>query len=172
MSLCCGAVCGRGVWEGTMPLAWLLSSFQSLSLLPKGELHSSGADSQVGGFVYVLEPCGSLLWTLLWGWKFFLLPQHPQVFSVRGFEVLFPSTRTLGCAVCLIPLLFLLVYLHTKVGPPTLPVTMSPAPVLQLSPCHESSSSRLSISTSPTSLGECCLFHTVQFSHSSGCFCF
>ena len=40
---------------------------------------------QVGGFVYILGPCGSLQWTLLWVWEFLPLPHPPQVFSVRGF---------------------------------------------------------------------------------------
>ena len=49
--------------------------------------------------------------------EFLLLLQAPQVFSVRGFEALFPCAGTLGCAVCLAPQLFLLVYLHENVGP-------------------------------------------------------
>ena len=43
-----------------MPLAELSAGFQSLPLLPKSKVGSSGADSQVGGFVYILGPCGSL----------------------------------------------------------------------------------------------------------------
>ena len=43
-----------------MPLAWLLAGFQSLSQLPTSELGPSGVDSWVGGFVYILGPCGSL----------------------------------------------------------------------------------------------------------------
>ena len=50
---------------GTMPLAQLLAGFQSLPLLPTSKLGSSGADSRVGGFVYVLGPCDSLQQTLL-----------------------------------------------------------------------------------------------------------
>ena len=42
-----------------MPLAQLLASFQSLPLLPTSKLGPSGADSQVGGFVYILGPGGS-----------------------------------------------------------------------------------------------------------------
>ena len=34
-------------------------------------------------------------------------PAAPQVFSVRGFEALFPHPGTLGCVVCLIPQLLL-----------------------------------------------------------------
>ena len=43
-----------------MMLAQLLADFQSLLLLPTGKLGPSGADSQIGGFVYVLGPWGSL----------------------------------------------------------------------------------------------------------------
>ena len=53
-------MCGGGVQEGTVPLALLSTGFQSLLLLPTIELGPSGADSQVGGFVYVLGPGGSL----------------------------------------------------------------------------------------------------------------
>ena len=43
-----------------MPLALLSATFQSLPLLSTSKLGPSGADSWVGGFVYVLGPCGSL----------------------------------------------------------------------------------------------------------------
>ena len=55
-----GAICGGGVRKGMMLLAWLLPCFQLLPSLPTSELGPSGADSQVGGFLYVLGPCGSL----------------------------------------------------------------------------------------------------------------
>ena len=42
-----------------MPLAQLSARFQSLPPLPKSKLGPSGVDSQVGGFVYFLGPCGS-----------------------------------------------------------------------------------------------------------------
>ena len=64
-SLHCGSVCGGGVQEGTMPLAQLLASFKSLLPLLTNILGFSGADSRLGGFVYVLGPCGSLQQTLL-----------------------------------------------------------------------------------------------------------
>ena len=118
MSLLCDTVCGGGVWEGTMQLAQLLAGFQWLPPLPTRKLGPSGADSPVGESVYILEPCGYLQWTLLWGWDFLLLLQSPQVFSVRGFEALFHLSGTLGCSVCLAPQLFLLVYLHANVGWP------------------------------------------------------
>ena len=60
MWLGCSAVCGAGIQEETMLLAGLLASFQSLLLLPTSKVGLSSADSQVGGFVYVLGPCGSL----------------------------------------------------------------------------------------------------------------
>ena len=81
---------------------------------------------EVGGFVYVLGPCGSLQWTLLWGWEFLPPPQPSQFFSVIGFEDLFPHNGMMGHAVCLTPQLFLMVYLYTYMGPPGLPATISP----------------------------------------------
>ena len=52
----CGAVCGGGVQEGTMALTQLSEGFQSLPWLPTSKLDPSGADSWVGGFVYILGP--------------------------------------------------------------------------------------------------------------------
>ena len=43
-----------------MPLAPILVGFQSLPLLATSKLGPSGADSQVGGFVYIQGPRGSL----------------------------------------------------------------------------------------------------------------
>ena len=60
MSLCFGALVGRGVREGTMPLAQFSAGFQSLPLIPTSKLGPSGADSKVDGFVYILGPHGSL----------------------------------------------------------------------------------------------------------------
>ena len=117
-----------------MWLAQLCLGFQSLPPPPTIILGPSGADSQVGGFVYILGPCGSLLrgWEfLLRGWEFLLPPQPLQVFSVRGFEALFPHTGTLYCVVCLAPQLLLLIYPHANVGPPAPPAAASPTPVLQ-----------------------------------------
>ena len=99
-------MCGGGVRKGTMSLAWLLPSFQSLPLPPTSDLGPSGADSWLGGFVYVLEPRGSLQWTLLWDWEFLPPSQPPQVFTFRGFEAPPPYTRTLSHVVFLAPQLF------------------------------------------------------------------
>ena len=43
-----------------MLLALLSAGFQSFPLLPTSRLSPSGADSPVGGLVYILGPCGSL----------------------------------------------------------------------------------------------------------------
>ena len=92
------------VEEGSKREECHLLSFQLVPLLPTSKLGPSGADSQVGGFVYVLEPCESLQRTLLWGWEFLLLPpQLSQVFSVRGFEALFSHTGALDCVVFSLP---------------------------------------------------------------------
>ena len=56
----CGPVCERGAREGTILLACLFAGFQPLLLLPTSKLGPSDADSQVGGFVYILGPRGSL----------------------------------------------------------------------------------------------------------------
>ena len=84
-----------------------------------------------------------------------------QVFSVKGFEALFPCAGTLGCAVCLAPQLFLPVYLHTNVGLPSPPAASLPALVLQLPPCHEFSPPWLPNSTPPTDLDERFFFNSL-----------
>ena len=121
-----------------MLLAQLSASFQSLPLLPTSKLGPSGANSPVGGFVYILGPCGSLQQTLLQGWEFLLLPQPLQIFPVRSFQALFPCSGTVGCAVCLTPQLSLPVYPHANVGPPSPPATALPlvlsAPAAHLHP--------------------------------------
>ena len=108
---------------------------------------------------------------------FLLLLQPPQVFTVRGFEALFPRVGTLGCVVSLAPQLFLLVYLHENVGPSDLPAAATlPA---WSSSCHLSehpvcpscpSLPLLPVWMKVSSLTPWLLdFHTVQFSGSSGC---
>ena len=172
----CGAACGRGVWEGTISLAGLPASFQSLSPQPPSKLGPSGADSQVCGFVYILRPCGSLQWTLLLGWEFLSRPlQPPQVFPVRGFEVFFPCAGTLDCTICLAPQLFFPGYQHANVGLPGLPAAMSPIqssshclatahPFCPGCPSRPLLAIWMNVSSTPWLLD----FHTVQFSGSSG----
>ena len=75
-----------------MALAPLSAGFQSLLPLPTMKLDPLGSASPVGGFVYILGPCGSLQLPLLWGWEFLLLtPQTSRVFSIRGLRLYFPS---------------------------------------------------------------------------------
>ena len=132
MSLCCGSVCGRGVWEGQCCLfcsQWLPVTFPAT--------HKQIGPFWcwfLGGWVSLhSRTCSSLQQTLLWGWEFQLQLQHPGMFSVRGFEAPFSHAVTLGCAVCLTLQLFLSVYSQANVGLPGLPATTLPAPVLQ--PC-------------------------------------
>ena len=117
---CC--MWGRGL-RGNNATCSAFGGFQSLLPLPTSKLGPSGADSQVGSFMYILGPCGSLQQAVLQGWEFLPPPQVPQVFTVKGIEAFFPCAGTLGCTVCLAPQLFLSIYLHTDVGPPSLPAT-------------------------------------------------
>ena len=143
--LCC--MWGRRT-ERKNVACWCLSWFSFTSPATHKQI---GADSQVGGFVYILGPCGSLQQTVPWSWEFLPLPQPPQNFSVRGFEALFPCTGTLGSIVCLAPQLFLPVYPHTNVGLPC-----PPAATLLWA-----LSTQLPISAPPTSLDECFFFNSL-----------
>ena len=90
------------------------------------------------------------------------------VFSQR-FEALFSQARTLGCSVCLAPQLFLQIYPHTNVGPPSPPAAASP----QVLSAHCPSLPLLPVWMNISSLTPWLLdFHTVQFSGSSGYFLF
>ena len=109
-----------------MPLAQLFASFQSPPPVPTNKLGPSGADSWVSGFVYILGHCGSVQWTLLWGWEFFPPLQPSRIFTVTGFEASFPHAGILGSVVYLTPQLFLPVYPHAKVGTPALLAVTSP----------------------------------------------
>ena len=116
-----------------------------------------------------------------------LLPP-PQVFTARGFEALFPCAGTLDCVVYFTPQLFLLVYLHSSVGP----LVCKPPPcqfqslnchftrpVLQpQSYCTTSLPGCLSLPLLPVWMNVSSLtpwlsdFHTVRFSGSSDYFLF
>ena len=165
------------VGEGPRGSSGACSTLCRISVTPFSthKLGPSGADSRVGGPVHSLGPCGSLQWTLLWGWEFLLLPpQPPRVFSIRGLRLYFPCAGALGCVVCFAPLLFLLVYLCVKAGPRGLPATTlwgllavawpallhNPPPhwVCQLPPCHQYSPPWLPVSAPPTGLDECVFF--------------
>ena len=147
-------ICGGGVWEGTMQLAQLSSSFQSLPPLPTIYVGPSGAYPWVSGFVYMLGCCGSLHRTLLWGWEFFLPPEHPQVFSEvlrLYFSVLEPWVA--WCVLlssCSSQFILMQMWDHQLSQPAVLL-----ALVLQPLPFCESSPPQLPISAPPTGLDEC-----------------
>ena len=93
-SLCCDAMlCGGGAQEGAMSLAQLFAYFQLLPQLPTSKLGPSGADSQVGGFVYILGPSGSLQQTPVRLGVSHTASTPTGVFSQR-FEALFPHFVT------------------------------------------------------------------------------
>ena len=159
-----------------MLLALLSAGCQSLPPLPTSTLGPSGGDSQVGGFVYILEPCGSLQQTLLWGWEFILPPLPPYILQPEVLRLFFFHAGTLGFAVCHALQLFPLAYLHSNVGPPGPPAITSPtwsfSCCLALCPLHPSfpSPPLLPVWKNVPLTPWFSDLHTVQFSDSSGCF--
>ena len=135
--------------------------------------------------VHARGPCGSLPWTLLWGWEFLLLPpQPPRVFSIRGLRLNFPVLEPWVVWSVSLPPLFLPVYLCANVGPQGLPATTSwgllaaawpaqfhnlpPRWVHEPPPCCESSPPLLQVWMNVSSLFPWLSeFHTVLFSVSS-----
>ena len=98
----------------------------------------------------------------------FSLHSNPHSFKARGFEVLFPCSGTLGCVVCLAPWLFLLVYLHRNVRPPSPQSATSQGPLAthclaRHLCCRKCSLPQLSISAPPTGLDECFFFNSLVF---------
>ena len=150
-----------------MVLASLSASFQSLPPLPTIKLGLSGAASQVGGFVYFLGPCGSLQWTLLWGWEvLLLLPLPPQVFSRSDLRLYFHTLElwvlwsVTWCTSCCLTG-------QLQLCPPCsqyAALLSSPAAALPWV-----LSARLPVSAPPTSLDECFFFISlvVGFPYSS-----
>ena len=137
-----------------MVLVPLSAGFQSLPLLLTIKLGPSSADSWVGGFVYILAPCGSLQGAILWGWEFLLLPLHPpQVFSGSGLRLYFSVLE------------LWVVWSVTQ--------STSCCLTSQLPPCCESSPPLLLVWMNASSLSPWLSdFHTVRFSVISGCFLF
>ena len=126
-----------------MMLAQVSPGFQSLPPLPTSKLGPSGADSQMGGFLYILGSCGSLQGTLLWVSP---VPQTPQILRlyfptlepwVAG-SVLFPSCSSWFIRICMWDQL-----------------------VLQSPPCCASCPSWLPVSAPLTSLNECFFFNSL-----------
>ena len=137
-----------------MQLAYLSASIQSLPLLPTSKLGPSGADS--GGSFCVpsrtlwVSPTNSPVEA-----GSFSCCLNPHRFL--QLEVSFSCPGTLGCADCFPPQLFLLVYLHTNVGLPTLPAAISPCPPAIALP--QVLSAWLPASAPPTGLDECFFFN-------------
>ena len=127
--LCCGAVCGRGVREATMALARLLPHFQSLPPLPTSELCPfrccPGADSRVGGLLYIIGSLGPLQRTLLRDWEFLLLPQPSQVFTVEVLRLFVSVLEPWVVWSALLPHSSSRFLFTAKVGPPGLPAASS-----------------------------------------------
>ena len=73
-----------------MALAPLSAGFQSLPPLPTIKLGPSAAASRVGGFVYILDPCGSLQWTLCEAGSFSHCCLNPTGVFNQRFEALCP----------------------------------------------------------------------------------
>ena len=115
-----------------MALAMLSARFQSLLLLSTSKLGSSGSDSQVGGFLYVLGPCGSLQRALSYEARSFSchLNSH-RCFQCEVLRLYFPVLEP-WVARSLISQLFFLVYLHANMELPGLPDATSHTPNLDL----------------------------------------
>ena len=126
------------------------------------KLGPSGADSWVGGCVHSrtlwVSPVNS---PVRLGVSPAATSTPTGVFN-QWFEALFCCAGTLGCAVCLIPQLFLPVYLCVNVGSRGLLAAAWPFPFHNLplagSMSHHLAVPQLPISASPTSLDECFFF--------------
>ena len=112
------------------------------------KLGPSLADSWMGGFLYILGPCGSLQWTVLWGWEFLQLPPHPNVcFQSEALRLYFPILVPWVAWSILLPMWSPPNYLHVNMGPSSAqaaaswgpPTAALPAPFLQWQLCPESS---------------------------------
>ena len=160
-----------------MALAPISAGFQSLPLLPTSKVVPAGADSQD----WWACVCSGTLWVsptnspVRLGLSSAAASTPTDVFNQR-FEALFPHTGALGFVFCLVPQLSLPVYLRANVGPPGPQSAASQG--LPAAALLRVLSARLPVSAPPASLDESFFnslvsdFHTVQFSVSSGCFCF
>ena len=136
-----------------MLLAWLLSSFQTLSPLPTSKLGPIGADSQVGEWVCVcsrtswVSPMNSLV--------------RPGVSPTSANPTGFYSQRFLGCS-----------FPHWNPGlhslscSPVVPSGLSTHKYVttlihQLQPCSMSSLPQQPASPPPTDLNECFFFNSL-----------
>ena len=180
MSLNSGAVCGEGVWEGIMLLAWLSPYFQSLPSLP-----TSGSCPFrcwfLGGWACVhssipwASPTDSLV-------RLGVSPTATtsQVFTTRGFEALvlcwIPGLHGLSCSPVVPPGLSTCKCGTSQSASHCLPhLTWSASCGLVTHPLHPGF---LSLPLFPVRINVSSLtpwlsyFHTVWFSGTSGCLLF
>ena len=162
--LCCVVVLPVGEGSEGEQCCFLGShpTFCHFPCFPQADCALSGADSWVGGFVYILGPCGPLVET-----GSFSSSCNPYGFFItRGFESSVSCTETLDFSVCLPHRSFLLAYLLPSVGSPMWSTTL---------PCPEYTPPWLPVSAPSSSLDEC-FFNSLAvglpckwFSGSSGC---
>ena len=133
-----------------MPLSWFSPHFQPFHLLPASKLHPSGADSQVGGFVYILGSHGPPSNGLFYDTGSFSHCHNPHRFLLPEVLRLSFPTLTLGFMICLAPQLSLPVYLHANVVPQNPPVTT--LTLILSAPA---------VSTPPTGLNGCFFFNSL-----------
>ena len=171
----CGAICGGGVWEGTMLLALLSAGFSVTSLTTHKQIGPFWCRS-LGGWACVRS---RTLWVFPANSPARLgvsaaASDPTDVFSQRFWGFISPLWSPGLCCLSRSPVV-LPVYLHVNVGLPSLPASASPR--LPSAALPWVLFTWLPISASPTSLDECFSltpwlsdFHTVRFSGNSGCF--
>ena len=106
----CGSVSGEEVREGTVLLPGFWKFAQHFPVISPTSPCAAGALLSVarvvvprmGGFVYILEPCGPFKWALLRDPQFLLLAQPLLVFTARNYEALLthcwnPGLHRLAC---------------------------------------------------------------------------
>ena len=145
----CGTVLGGQVWEGTVSHVQPSAGFQSLLPLRTIKFGPSCANYEVGGFVYILGPCGSLQWTFLSGWEFLPLLQPSQVFQSEVLRVYFSTLEPWVAWSVSLPT-YSSQFIHIQMWDYLL-CQLLPLPVCPLLPCL-SRSSRHHLATSPLCL--------------------
>ena len=141
-----------------MLLSGLLANFQSLPLLPTSTLGPSGADSQVGGFVYVQDPVGLSKELSCEAGSFYCLHNHHRFLQSEVLRLYFPKLEPWVVWSVLLPSCSSQ-FMQTQTWDHL---------VLQPLPCCVSSSTWLAISGPSTGLDECVFvnFLAVRFAYS------
>ena len=153
MYLLCDTVCGGGVQEGTVLLALLSAGFQSLPLVPTIKLGPSDTDSWVGGFLYVLRPCGVSAMKSPVRLGFLPLLPHsppPKCFQSEALRLYFPVLESWVAQSIQLP----------RCSPRFICSGMWDLPVHQLPPWGETDT-QLSVSAPPTGLDEYFFFNSL-----------